>query len=146
MSGLGAFLSNLNVRVLTDADFDEITGTVTTTAASLEDITGLTVDVTIPAGIPNTAAIIAIMVVQCSASSSGATGGWAVNIDSADKQVLARYLASGGSDTGVMMVMGRTTGLSADQTITVKGRHYRVGGSGTVNTDVAQLIVLVVME
>lgn len=146
MSGFGAFLSSLNARVLTDTDFDEITSQVTTTAASLEDITGLTVDVTIPAGIPGTAAIVAIMVVQCTATAAGALGGWAVNIDGTDKQEIQRYLASGGSDTGALMVLGRTTGLSADQTITVKGRHYRVSGSGTVNTDVAQLFVMVVME
>jgi hypothetical protein len=111
MTVLGAFLSSLNTRLLTDVDFDEIVGTVTTTAAALEDITGLTVDVTIPADLPTTAAIIAIMVVQCSATTSGSTGGWAVNIDSSDKQEMQRFfvgwwighrLADGhGADDGV---------------------------------------------
>jgi len=94
---------------------------------------------------PSTARILVLMTVQCSATAAGATGGWAVNINGTDKQELQRYLSSGGTDVGVLMVVGRTTGLSAGN-YTVKGRHRRVSGSGTVNSDVAQLVALVTME
>jgi len=42
MTRIGEFGSALNGLILTDTDIDEITGTVSTTSATLEDITGLT--------------------------------------------------------------------------------------------------------
>jgi hypothetical protein len=145
MSRLGEYNSNLAANIIAANGYDEISSPVTTTAAALEDITGLTFDLVVPTGLPSTARIVATMAVQCSSSGgSGGAGGWAVGINSADKQEIQRYL-SAINDTGALIVLGSTAGLAAG-TYTVKGRHRRVSGTGTISTDVAQLSAIVVME
>ena len=124
--------------------YDEATGQ-STTSATLEDITGLTFDLEVPTGLPSTAKIQAIMVIQCSTTGgSPATGGWAININGSDQTEIQRYL-SGTNDMGVLVVMANVTGLS-NGTYTVKGRHRRVSGASTVNSDVAQLKAVAIME
>lgn len=140
----GEINSNLNIESVADQDYDEVT-TQPTTSATLEDIAGLTFNLTVPTDLPSVAVIRAILVVQCSTTGgSPATGAWAISIDAADGTEIQRYL-SGTNDTGVLVVMARTAGLGAG-TYTVKGRHRRVSGASTVNTDVAQLKAEVVME
>jgi hypothetical protein len=140
MTRLGELNSNYDVEIVADAGYDEATG-LTTTSATLEDITGLTFDVTLPA----TGRIMADMVVQTSTTGgSPATGAWAISINSVDGTEIARYL-SGVNDTGALAVLARSISLGAG-TYTVKGRHRRVSGASTVNTDVAQLSAIAVIE
>lgn len=141
---LGEINSNLPVSVTAAEGFDEATGQ-STTSATLEDITGLTFDLVVPAGLPGDAAILASMSVQCSTTGgSPATGAWAISINSVDGTEISRYL-SGTNDSGSLGVQARVTGLGAG-TYTVKGRHRRVSGTSTVNTDVAQLSAFAVLE
>lgn len=141
---LGEINSNLSVEVVADSDFDEVTGQ-STTSATLEDITGLTFDLVIPAGLPSTAKIVATMAIGCSTTGgSPATGAWAISINASDGTEITRYM-SGTNDSGSVVVLAQATGLS-DGTYTVKGRHRRVSGASTVDTDVAQLRAIAVLE
>jgi hypothetical protein len=143
MTDFGAIPTNIAAAISLDNGYDETIGTVGTTSATLEDITGLTFDVTIPTG--RTGRIVASMMVQTSTTGgSPATGAWAININSVDGTEIQRYL-SGTSDTGALAVQARQTALSAG-TYTVKGRHRRVSGVSTVNTDIAQLSALAILE
>lgn len=113
-------------------DEDEVTGQ-TTVSATLEDIPGLTFDLTTPVA----GRILAEMSMGSSSSGSGVVGAWAISIDSVDQTEIPREL-SGVTDNGMGSVKGWAD-LSAG-TYTVKGRHRRVSGGSTVNTDVAQLV------
>jgi hypothetical protein len=143
MSGFGSFRSDLASNIVAGDGLGEVSAQ-TTTSGTLEDITGLTFDLTVPSNLPSTGKIIAIMTIQCSATGGACTGGWAISINGSDGTEIQRYLSST-NDTGVITVQARTTGLSAGA-YTVKGRHRRVSGADTVNTDVAQLQAWVVME
>ena len=124
-------------------DFDEITSPVSTTSATLVDITGLTFDLVVPTGA--VAHILATMTVQCSTTGgSPAVGAWAISIGGVDGTEIQRSL-SGTLDTGSLSVQAGRTGLTAG-TYTVKGRHRRVSGSSTLDTDVAQLLAEAVLE
>lgn len=141
---LGEINTNLSVQTVADEGYDEVTGQ-STTSATLEDIPGLTFDLTIPVGLPSTAVIKASMAVQCSTpGASPATGAWAISINSVDGTEIKRYLI-GTNDTGGLAVKARATGLS-DGSYTVKGRHRRVSGTTDVQTDVAQLEAIAVLE
>lgn len=140
MSRIGTFNSNWGMNLIADQDFDEVSGQ-TTTNGSLEDITGLTFDLTLPA----TGSILAVMSVECSSGGAAAsTGAWAISINAVDGTEIARYM-SGTNDTGAISVQARQASLAAG-TYTVKGRHRRVSGTGTVNTDVAQLQAIAAVE
>lgn len=141
MTDFGAVPTNIPTLTIMDRDFDEITGE-TTVSATLEDITGLTFNLTVPTGVTGT--IEAMMTVQCSAGAANITGAWAISINAADQQEVQRTMSTG-NESGSMMVQGQTTGLTAGD-YTVKGRHRRVSGANTVNTEVAQLIARVVLE
>ena len=141
MTNFGAIPSNIAAKIALASGAVEITG-LTTTSATLADITGCTFDVTIPTG--RTGTILALMSVQCSAATATAVGAWAISINSVDKQELRQSLQTVGVFRSVS-VQGVTTGLSAG-TYTVKGRHRRVSGTGTINTGVAQLMALVLLE
>lgn len=119
--------------ILAAQGFGEVTGQ-STVAAALEDIVGLTFDVTLPfAGRIN-----AIMTAQTTITGAvPTTGAWAVNINGVDGTEMRRYIAAA-TDTGSLAVQAQSTLLAAG-TYTVKGRHYRVAGTATVNTDLAQL-------
>jgi hypothetical protein len=140
MTLLGDFLSSLDVQLVTDNGYDEVTSPVGTTSGTLEDITGLTFDVTLAA----TGRIVANMTVQTSTTGgSPATGAWAISINSVDGTEIQRYL-SGTNDTGSLGVQARSASLGAG-TYTVKGRHRRASGSSTVNTDVAELSAIAIV-
>jgi len=117
--------------------YDEVTAQ-STTSAVLEDIPGLTFDIEMTKG----GQICARMTVEC--SSTGAannTGAWAISINGVDGTEIQRFL-SGTSDTGAMAVQAAAD-LPAG-TYTIKGRHRRAGGAGTINTDVAQLSAIMI--
>ena len=141
MTKLGAIVSSTDMTteeakpVLNG--FDEATGQ-TTTAGSLEDVTGCTFDLVTTV----TGRIVATLVVQCSASGGPVTGAWAISIDGTDGTEVQRYL-SASNDTGVIAVQARSASKTAG-TYTVKARHRRVSGASTVNTDTAQLSALFV--
>jgi hypothetical protein len=125
--------------------YDEITSTVSTTSATLVDVTGLTFDLTIPTGLPSTARIVANLSVQCSTTGGApATGAWAISINSVDGTEIARYL-SGTNDTGALGVQARSGSLGAG-TYTVVARHRRVSGTSTVNTDIGELSAIAIAE
>lgn len=120
--------------------YDEATGQSTTNVA-LEDITGLTFDlVTAVQG-----RIVALMTIDCSTTGGApATGAWAISINSVDGTEMTRSL-SGFNDMGALSVQARSASL-APGTYTVKGRHRRVSGASTINTDIAQLSALFVAD
>jgi hypothetical protein len=121
-----------------DEGYVEATGT-STTSATLEDIAGCTFDLTMT----QPCRIHAEMTfANSTAGGSPATGAWAISINSVDGTELPRYL-SGSNDNGIGAVQTRS-GVLGPGTYTVKGRHRRVSGSSTVNTDVAQLFALCV--
>ncbi len=137
MTLLGAINSGTNMNTEEAAPIlsgeDGVTGQ-STTSATLEDITGLTFDLVTTV----TGRIFAWMSVGNSTTGgSPATGGWAISINSVDGTEIQRYL-SGSNDAGSVSCQGHSASLSPG-TYTVKGRHRRVSGSATVNTDVADL-------
>lgn len=143
MTEFGAIPTEIEAGVLVGCDCDDITSPVSTTSATLEDITGLSFDVTIPTG--RTGRIKAALIVQCSTTGgSPATGGWATSIGGVDGTEIQRYL-SGTSDTGAIGAAQTRKALSAG-TYTIKGRHRRVSGASTVNTDAATLTGMAVLE
>ena len=114
--------------------FDEITTPASTTSGTLVDITGLTFDLVTT----RTGKINAAMTFQASTTGgSPATGAWTISINSADGTEMARYL-SGTNDTGIGAAQTRSVSLPPG-TYTVVGRHRRVSGASTLNTDAAQL-------
>jgi hypothetical protein len=142
---LGGLADNDHPQYQLVEGYDEITSPVATTSATLEDITGLTFDLVIPSGLPSTVIIKAIMTMQTSTTGGApATAAWAININAVDGTEISRYL-SGVNDTGMGGVQGRVTGLGAG-TYTIKGRHRRVSGASTINTDVAQLSAIALLE
>ena len=118
---------------------DELVAPITTVSATLVDITGLTVTVTLN----NTARILAFLVFSCSSTGGGsnALGGWAVSIDGTDGTEMQRFL-SGSNDQGIGAAMMRSAAKTAGA-YTINGRHRRVSGSKTISTDLATLIVVV---
>jgi hypothetical protein len=143
MTDFGAIPTEIAAAMVLDNGYDEVTSPVGTTSATLEDITGLSFTVTIPTG--RTGRIVAHMAVQTSTTGgSPSTGGWAISINSVDGTEIQRYL-SGSNDTGALVVQSRQTALSAG-TYTVKGRHRRVVGASTVNSDVTILSAVAYLE
>lgn len=128
--------------VIYDKGYDEIAGTVPTTSATLEDITGLTFTVTVPTG--RTGTIRSLMTLETSSVGANVVGAWAISINSVDKQEIQRTMGTA-TTQGSVAVQGETTGLSAG-TYTVKGRHRRVSGATAANTDVAQLSAMMILE
>lgn len=143
MTSFGAVPTQIRAGIIVDGDYDEMTGTVSTINGSLEDITGATFDIDVPTGV--TARVLAVMTFQTSTTGgSPAIGSWAISINSVDGTELQRYL-SGINDTGIGAVLARSAVLTAG-TYTVVGRHRRVSGASTINTDTAQLSAFVVLE
>jgi len=111
---------------------------VQTTSATFVDITDLSLTLTLY----SPGRIAAVMAVECSASAV-ATGEWAIELDdgagsTVDEGAKARYL-SGSNDTGVIAVVARSPKLGPG-TYTVKGRHRRVSGGGTISSDDCSLL------
>jgi hypothetical protein len=142
MTTLGEIPSDETVHLVVDEGYAEATAQPTT-SPSLEDITGTSFSLTVPSG--ETGRIVGRMTVQCSTTGGApATGAWAVSINSVDGTEIARFM-SGTNDTGALAVQARETGL-APGAYTVVGRHRRVSGTSTVNSDVAQLEAVVFLE
>lgn len=140
MTRLGELNTDWAISALADVGFDTATAQ-STTSATLEDISGLTFDLDLAA----TGRIYAIMVVQCSTTGgSAATGAWAVEINSVDGPEIQRYL-SGSNDTGSVSTMAQSASLGAG-TYTIQGRHRRVSGVSTVNSDTALLMAFAVLD
>lgn len=134
MTALGDILSSRTAFIPVHANLTEVVTPVTTTSATLQNITGATDSVTLPAA----GRIICEMNVQSSVSPVGSTGGWTVSINSVDGTEMQRVI-SGSGDIGSAMAAA-SANLGAG-TYTIWGRHRRVSGSGTISTDKTQLIV-----
>ena len=78
MTDFGAVPTNMPTDILIACDYDEVTGQ-STTSATLEDITGCAVTLTVPTGL--TGKIIAAMTVESTATGANVVGGWAVEIN-----------------------------------------------------------------
>jgi len=120
--------------------YEMLTTRITTNDVDLEDITGASVAVTLPAE----CRLICEMHCQTSAGTTSCTGLWAININGVDKTTMGRTM-SGVSDIGSVSVMA-SADLAAGGPYTVKGRHRRAGGAGTVQTEKVQLIVRVYVK
>ena len=141
MTEFGDVPTDVSAAIIMDSGFDQVTGE-STVSATLEDITDLTFDLTVPTG--RTGTIQAMMNVECSSGGANVVGAWAVSINSVDKQEMRRNMPTA-TTAGSVSTLGQTTGLIAG-TYTVKGRHRRVSGATPVNTDVAQLYAFLILE
>lgn len=117
------------------SSYVEMTTPDTTTSASLEDLTGATTTITL-----QTTSHIAVWM-SCHVSASGVCDyGIAINIDGVDHDEVVTHLTT--VDEGNVIVLHRTATALAPGTYTVKGRHRRVSGGGTPETDRADLLVM----
>lgn len=142
MTDFGAVPTEIPSSIVVANGYDEITSPVTTTSATLEDITGLTFNLTVPAG--STATIVACMTLQCEAGGANVTGAWAISINSVDGPDVERNMSTANT-TGSVACQHRQIGLTAGS-YAVTGRHRRVSGASTANTDSAQLSGMVLLE
>jgi len=105
-----------------------------TTSATLVNITGTSFTLTTT----RTGKIHADMAFSANTTGgSPADAAWAISINSVDGTEMPRRL-SGTNDTGIGSVMARSASLPPG-TYTIVGRHRRVTGTSTVNTNVAQV-------
>jgi hypothetical protein len=109
-----------------------------TTSASLEDITGSTLDITLQ----QAGKIAVTMAFSCYTVSGAASStiAFSVSIDGTDHDEMQRYL-SGTSDRGIGALTHLSDELAAG-TYTVKGRFRRVSGTATPGTDHVSLVAL----
>jgi hypothetical protein len=142
LTEFGDIPTNLPATIVVANGFDEITSPVTTVSATLEDITGLTFNITVPTG--RTGTIIAYMTVQCEAGGANIVGAWAISINSVDGPETERNMSTSNT-TGSVACQHRQTGLSAG-TYAITGRHRRVSGASTADTDSAQLSAMLLLE
>lgn len=143
MTRFGQILSTVNLN--TDggvlSNFLTLAAPVSTTSASLENITGFSFSLTLA----ETARILAIMTVEADSTDVGtsATGAWAISINSVDGGEIGRFL-NGTNDLGSVTCLFRSASLSASA-YTIQGRHYRRSGDKTVTTQAAYLFACVVI-
>lgn len=119
-------------------NFVTVAGPVATTSASLVDITGATFSITVSAN----SRIYAIVTFEAVTSGGGsnATGGWAININGSDGTEVQRFL-SGTNDQGIGAASSRSAVLGAGA-YTVTGRHRRVAGAKTLNSQNVSLFAI----
>jgi hypothetical protein len=117
--------------------YDEMTTPVGTTSATLEDVTGASITVTLPTA--KDVLVYATFEIETQSGASPSTLGLAINGDGTDGTEVSRYL-SGSSDRGLGSVMARFTGVAAGSR-TFKLRFRRVSGSATPGINVAQMYV-----
>jgi hypothetical protein len=96
----------------------------TTTATSIEDIDGLTTEVTLPL----LANIYAAMVMETQCDQSAVNGYFVLNIDGVDYETITRYHSTA-NDQGAVTVFARTDQPLPIGTYTVKGRWYTDAGN-----------------
>ena len=122
------------------ADYIEVSG-LTTVSATLENMSGLTVNVTLA----NPGRIWAMMTFETSTSGGGGAtnGGYAISINAVDGTELQRNL-SGTQDLGIGAVQSRTLVVLPAGSYVVQGRFRRVSGASTLAVGEAQLFALVV--
>jgi len=109
----------------------DIVASDTSTATSIEDITGLSTTITLV----NTSHIVAYMSMQSSVGTNGRNGYFALNIDGVDSPVLTRY--HGTKDApGNVGITYRTVSTLAPGTYTIKGRWYTETGVTLTGTNI----------
>lgn len=117
----------------------EITSPVGTTSATLVDVPGMSLSITLDT--PAHVMAVASFEVQTQSGATASTIEVALNINGVDHQASQRYL-SGTSDVGIGCITHRTdTPLSAG-TYTVKLRYRRVSGTSTPGIDNASLCAI----
>jgi hypothetical protein len=122
------------------SDYIEVAG-LSTTSATLVDMTGLTFNLTLS----SPGRIWALMTFQTSTSGGGGatTGAYAIEINSVDGTQLERQL-SGTQDRGIGAVQNRNPVALPAGTYAVQGRFRRVSGGSTLEVGAAQLFAMVV--
>lgn len=109
------------------SEYVEMTTPRTTTSASLVDITGATLDLTLE----SSANILVVMTTHSDiASGGGVVLGLAINIDGVDHDETDIHLTAA-SQWGPAAIIHRSVTPLAAGTYTVKGRFRRISGSGT---------------
>ena len=117
-----------------DSEYAEMVTQRTTTSASLADITGASVSLTL-----HRECHIAVWM-TCHVSATAACDlGLAINIDGTDHDITDTHLTA--TDEGNMAIIHRTLTALAAGTYTVKGRFRRSAGGGTPAVDRADLFV-----
>lgn len=120
------------------SEYVEMTTPRTTTSATLVDITGATLDLTLE----TTAHVLVILATHSELASGGPTDmGLAVNIDGTDHDEVTVHLAATGA-WGPASIIHRTTSPLAAGTYTIKGRFRRESGSGTPEVTRADLFAM----
>jgi hypothetical protein len=120
---------------ITPTSYVEMTTPDTTTSASLEDITGATTTITLQ----RTSHIAAWLNLHVSASAT-CDYGVAINFNGTDEDEGVIHLTA--TDEGNVGIVHRTTTELPPGTYTIKGRHRRISGGGTPETDRADLLVM----
>lgn len=120
----------------TPSNFVSLGSTESTTSASLVDIPGMSITVTL--SVPTE--ISAFMSFTLQSDGSPLDAGLAISINGVDGNVHGRYL-SGVNDLGIGAVVCRSGELAAG-TYTIKGRFMRVSGAGALEVPVAELLAI----
>lgn len=110
-----------------------------TTSATLEDITGATVDITLE--FPSHIAVMSSFEIATQSGASASTITLAVNINGTDEEEISRFL-SGTNDTGIGALVHRTDAPLARGTYTVKMRMKRSAGVATPGVNRLDLLVV----
>lgn len=121
------------------SSYVELPSPVGTTSATLVDVTGMSVTITLDT--PVRIAVFASFELQTQSGAAPSTMGVAVSIDGTDHDELKRYL-SGSNDQGIGSITHRTdTSLSAG-VHTIKLRFRRVSGAATPGINKAHMVVM----
>ena len=120
---------------ITPTSYVEMTTPDTTTSGTLEDITGATTTITLQ----RTSHIAAWLNLHVSATAA-CDYGVAINFNGTDEDEGVIHLTA--TDEGNVGIVHRTTTELPPGTYTFKGRHRRISGGGTPETDRADLLVM----
>jgi hypothetical protein len=120
------------------SEYAELASPFSTTAAVLEDVTGVAkiITLTVPAYI----AVSASFELQTQSGGSSSTIAIALNIDGTDYDEYSRYL-SGANDQGIGAINHRTSVEVSPGAHTVKLRCRRVSGVATPGINHADMLV-----
>jgi len=115
----------------------ELAAPVSTTSATLEDVSGMSVNITLDEAVE--IAVVTSFEIATQSGASASTIGIAININGTDYDEYQRYL-SGTNDFGIGAITHRSAEL-APGTYTVKLRFRRVSGVATPGLNHADLLV-----
>jgi hypothetical protein len=141
MTEFGDIPTDTETNLVLDRGFvEQLTQQDTTNDVGLEDIPGVSFTLTLD----EAGSIMADLTVNCSKNGGGVTiGGWAVSINGVDGAVKQRSM---GANNEAGSADAKAYASLAAGTWTVTGRHYRVSGTGTVQTLTSQLTAVAYID